>query len=161
MPKTGTTFAPGMISPTARPVDVMMSYLGVRETSRNRGPWVDTCLKFVGLDPEGQHAWCAASAVWCAHRAGVLWVPKTGSVAKLWDRTPDEYKFSEPEVGDIFIHLKPDGKGHTGFIYRVDSEYLGSVSGNTNGEGSREGNQVGLHTKPRGPYFTGFIRMIH
>lgn len=151
-------FGPGLVRPGATPLEVMMAALGVRETGPNRGPWIDECLRFVGLDPEaGSWPWCAASLVWCADRGGVE-LRRTASVARLWQAV--QYRrIDGPEPGCGFVHLKPDGKGHCGLVVReVAPGIIATVSGNTNAEGSREGDRVGLHDKPRS-YFTGFFHM--
>ena len=154
-----TAHGPGLVQPGATPLDVMMAALGVRETSPNRGPWIDTCLRFVGLDPEqGSWPWCAASLVWSAHRAGTELL-RTASVKRLWEASQAR-RLEGPEPGCAFVHLKPDGKGHCGFVLRelAGTGRILTVSGNTNAEGSREGDRVGLHEKPYA-YFTGFFHV--
>jgi hypothetical protein len=58
------------------------------------------------------------------------------------------------------VHLRDDGKGHCGFVIREipGSGHILTVSGNTNAEGSREGDRVGMHEKPYA-YFTGFFHV--
>jgi len=147
-------FGPGLVRPGATPLEVMMAYQGVRETSPNRGPWIDECLRFVGLDPEaGSWPWCAASLVWCAHRGGVELL-RTAGVARLW-RSVQARRIGGPEQGCGFVHLNADGTGHCGFVIgETPDGKVATVSGNTNEEGSREGTKVGLHDKPY-DYFIG------
>jgi hypothetical protein len=153
-----TIYAPAGIPPNARPMDVMMAHLGVREIAPNRGPWIDECLRFVGVEPDGPDAppggypWCCASFVWCAHRAGVD-MPRTASVAALWHLVQKEGRRLDRvvlEPGCAFVHLQPGGvHGHIGFVVRDnrDGDLL-TLSGNTNGSGSRNGDRVALVLHP-------------
>lgn len=155
-------FAPGLVSPTARPVDVMAAYLGVREVGGpNRGPWVDECLRFVGLEPRegppGGYPWCAASLVWCCWRAGVT-IPKTASVHKLADKLAAR-QLEQPEPGCIFVHLAPKGRGHTGFwTADLQDGRAMTLSGNTNDEGGREGMKVAW-VPHKHSYFSAFFHV--
>jgi hypothetical protein len=149
-------FGPAGVPPDAKPVDVMMAYLGVRETGGpNRGPWIDECLRFVGLDPAGPdaphggYAWCCAALVWCAHKGGVD-LPRTALVAHLWRGVADR-RIDTIEPGCGFVHLLPGGvHGHTGFVLRDnrDGDVM-TLSGNTNGSGSRNGDRVGIVMHPK------------
>ncbi len=151
-------YGPGDIRPGATALEVMAAFQGVRETGPNRGPWVDMVVKFVGLDPAGGYAWCCAGLVWCLHRAGQTWAKKTASVHTFWEAHADR-RVTEPEIGDVFIHIRPDGKGHCGLVRgKTDSRIL-SIDCNTNAEGSREGNAIAPQSRVRGPYFTGFIKV--
>jgi hypothetical protein len=147
---------PVRIPVDARPMDVMMLHVGVREIAPNRGPWIDETLRFVGLEPSGPDAprggypWCCSSFVWCAHKGGVQ-VPRTASVARLWSMVQDR-RIDEPESGCAFVHLEPGGvHGHIGFVIRragaTGGELL-TLSGNTNGSGSRNGDRVGIVLHP-------------
>lgn len=155
-------YGPGDIKPGATALDVMAAFQGVRETGPNRGPWVDMVLRFVGLDPAaggpGGYAWCCAGMVWCLHRAGHTWAKKTASVSAFWEAHKDRV-IAEPEIGDAFIHLRADGKGHCGLVRgKTDSRIL-TIECNTNAEGSREGNAIAPQSRVRGPYFKAFIRI--
>lgn len=158
-------FAPAMIPPNARPFEVMLAYLGVRETLPNRGPWVDETLRFVGLEPDpklnpkvpkGGYAWCCAAFVWCAHKGGVL-LPKTALVVRLWELVQQQGRqIAEPEMGCGAVHLenpKPDGTQHGhimfGLHYDRRLKILETVSANTNTWGSRNGDRVGRVSHPR------------
>jgi hypothetical protein len=149
-------FGPAGIAPDSTPLDVMMAYLGIREIAPNRGPWIDECLRFVGLEPAGPDAprggypWCCAALVWCAHKGGVD-LPRTASVATLWGLVRREGRQIEtPEPGCAFVHLLPGGvHGHTGIVVRDNRDgELFTISGNTNGSGSRNGDRVGLVLHP-------------
>lgn len=142
-------------------LDVAITYIGVRETTRNRGPEVDGFLLDVGLDPtKGSYAWCAAFVFACFKRAandlGIPNpVPRTAGVLKLWDRAPRWYR-SKPAPGAVFVVDHGKGKGHTGFVEALSPLHLISVEGNTNTGGSREGDGVYRRTR-RLNEITGYL----
>jgi hypothetical protein len=152
-----TLFAPGDVIPTATPLDVAHAYLGVQETSRNRGPLIDEWVRFVGLEPDGEHPWCAAFASWVCWK-GNRPVVKGASVRKLLMRNGD-IEVSEPMPGDLCIHLGAEGKGHVGFFIRrlFDAGRIETIDGNTNEKGSREGNAVAIVDRPI-DYWHRFLR---
>lgn len=159
-------FAPGDVPAGASPIEVMQAYLGVRETGPNRGPWIDETLRFCNLEPdpakncdvpEGGYAWCCSSAVWCCHKGGFERVPRTASVQHLWEQMADQ-RTDEPEVGDLFVQRHKNGGWHIGFVTSVSPMIIGTLSGNTNAAGSREGNCVGFHDKPRQDIL-GFVKL--
>lgn len=162
-----TDFAPAGVPPSARPFEIMMAYGGVRETSPNRGPWIDKTLRFCKLEPDpklnpnvppGGYPWCCSSFVWCCHEAGERWVPRTASVEKLVALMPDGRWIAEPEIGCGIVHLGPKGN-HILFCTGLTPDgMVQTISGNTNAEGGREGVLVGPHDKPRS-YCTRFFRV--
>lgn len=144
------------------PLDVALSQLHVRETAPNRGPEVDEYLASCGIDPTaGSFPWCVAFVRWCCSRVGV-WLPRTVSVKRLWEMGED-LRVDNPQPGDVAIHLRPDGLGHCGFFMRWVSasnseDKAETVDGNTNAEGSREGDRVAIKTRPWGYWNMGFLR---
>lgn len=157
-------YAPGGVNQFSRPLDVAFADLAVEETPGhpNRGKMVDKYIEFVGLDPGGKpggYHWCCAAAVYWAHKGGVLWVPKTGSVYKLW-RLCKGAQSAEPRIGDAFVHLRPDQTGHIGLVADFDDENILTVEGNSNRHGSRVGNAVVRGKRNRhGGYITGYLRL--
>jgi hypothetical protein len=147
---------------TATALDFALTQIRVRETGPNRGPEVDTFLRAVGLDPEkGSYPWCAAFAYWCCHQA-LLWIPRTASVAKLLDRAT-ALVVAEPRPGDICTMLRMDGKGHCGIFVRKFTGYDGAdwietCDGNTNQDGSREGDRVAMKERPLRYWNRAFLR---
>ncbi len=135
--------------------------VGVRETARNSGPEVDAFLAAVGLDPG--HAWCAAFVYSCFRWAAASLridnpCPRTAGALRLWEKTPSIWKFDEPMAGDVFVIDHGHGLGHVGFVEVVNGEVLGTVEGNTNGGGSREGDGVYRRTRRRAEANMGFLR---
>lgn len=137
----------------------MLRQVGVRETSgRNDGPMVREYLASTGL-PEG-HPWCAAIVHWCYRKCGDVkepihlyaraaqWHTEEFVIWRQGDPHP-EGRLSRD--GDHFsLHYASLGRiGHTGLIYGEDDNHLRTVEGNTNAEGSREGNQVALRRRTK------------
>lgn len=155
--QVGSPHAPG--DPKYRwdtPLGVAYTQLGVHEVGgKNRGPQVDEYIKSVGLDPDGQHAWCAAFVCWCVRKAGKS-LKQSAKVSRLWELNQDLAVF-EPQPGDIAIHLNDDETGHCGIVDSATETDIMSVEGNTNAAGSREGDRVAFKTRPR-IYWQAFIR---
>jgi len=148
-------------------MEIALSQVGVREVGgNNRGPDVEKYLASVGLGPG--YAWCAAFVVWCYREAtlrtsGGIALPlrRTAKVSRLWQHAPDRWKSAEPSIGAVYIHLEdpedPDSEGHTGIVTSFTDRSLMCVEGNTNAAGSRLGDQVRVHPRPRSYVNAGFI----
>jgi hypothetical protein len=151
-------FGPGHLHAGSTPLDVALGELGVKEDppGSNRGPRVDEYIRSGGGDPTKKLAWCVYFIRWCHRQCGIF-LPKTASVKNLWTMAED-YRIDEPEQGCVFIHLNPDGTGHTGFVYEVLGDgSIRSVDGNSDANGSRTGGSVCWVTRPR-IYFKGFLK---
>jgi peptidoglycan hydrolase-like protein with peptidoglycan-binding domain len=152
-------------------VDVALSQEGVRETAPNRGPEVDAYIERVGLDPTRALSWCAAFVYWSYDEAAAklkIADPcfKTGGVLNHWAKCPPAARvyaqdaFDNPALirpGAIFIVDHGGGKGHTGIVTRVADGQIGTIEGNTNRAGSREGDGVYQKTRTIGSINVGFI----
>jgi peptidoglycan hydrolase-like protein with peptidoglycan-binding domain len=152
-------------------LDVALSQEGIRETARNRGKEVDEYVKRVGLNPTGAYSWCQAFIYWsydeaaqkvrtqnpCVMTAGVLdhWA-KSPTAARVYaDKAFDDPSLIRP--GAIFIVDHGSGKGHTGIVTKVVDGQIGTIEGNTNQAGSREGDGVYQKTRTIGSINVGFI----
>lgn len=149
-----------------RALEIAVTQLGVEEVPRgsNRGPQVDEYIKSVGLDPAGKYSWCMALMYWCfMQAAGKLGVQnpmlKTGGVLLQWQKRKDKYRVLTPQPGDVFIMDYGKGVGHTGIVEKVDSDFVDTIEGNTNDEGSREGFEVCRRKRPRSK-IAGYLRFI-
>lgn len=122
-----------------RVANIYTSQIGVKEaTGNNDGVQIKAYLKVTGLK-EG-YPWCAAFVAWCYNMAGVDAIKSAYSpnwFVKLKLTT-------KPKQGDLigiyFANLKRIA--HVGFYHQDAGEFVISVEGNTNDEGSREGNVV-------------------
>lgn len=122
-----------------RLVRIAQNEIGVRErTGNNDGPRVEDYLRSVGLK-KGQ-PWCAAFVSWVYAKAGYS-KPRSGWSPDLF---PSARLARSALPGNIlgvyFKNLKRIA--HVGLIIKQDGDLLYSVEGNTNVEGSREGDGV-------------------
>lgn len=103
-----------------------------------------------GLEWSNFQPWCATFVSWCALKAGAEKLyPKTASclTAVAWFKKAG--RFSEyPAIG-AQIFFGPSGGTHTGLVYDYDDTYVYTVEGNTNDNGSAEGNGVYLKRRVR------------
>lgn len=140
--------------------------LNVQEVGgNNRGPEVEGYLANVNLPPGD--AWCCAFVVTGLQQgAGGPAVPVTGSCLALWRRSvlfqiPED---GIPQPGDVYVLKHSPTTGHVGFVETVGptGTVLTEISGNTNREGSREGNSVWRHSgRPEvshGGLLLGYLR---
>lgn len=127
---------------------VYTSQIGVREaTGRNDGVQVENYLR-VTKKKRG-NAWCAAFVSWCFVEANIKavrsgWSPAWFPENRLIVRQGKILRQKVPECGDVFgIYFKNKGRiAHVGFIDEWHSKVAITVEGNTNEEGSREGDGV-------------------
>lgn len=124
-------------------LEIARTQLGVEEIPRgsNWGEHVKKYLNSVGINFPA--SWCMAFVYWCCKEANKKTpLIKTGGVLLQWRKIPEQYKFSQPEPGDIFIMDFGKGLGHTGFVEQVIDKNIHTIEGNTNDTGSREGYEV-------------------
>lgn len=127
------------------------SQLGVTEaTGHNDGVAVEAYLKAVGLGKG--YAWCMAFVYWCAKNAAIICVIKnplyqTGGVQVEWE-SKNGTRITEPEPGAVFFLHHPGG-WHTGICTSgaFADRTFHSIEGNSNTNGSRDGNEVVRHTR--------------
>jgi hypothetical protein len=141
------------------------SYLGVRETSRNRGVFIDEWIRRIGLDPEGAHPWCAAFAFCmiddgCTMHGSPNPLVRSGKVSRLWSKNGRAQR-SVPVVGAIACHAVDPGDhlspGHCGIVEAFDAATVTLIEGNTSADGSREGREVCRHVRAIGWCNLGFL----
>ena len=136
-------------------IDTLTSYIGVKEaTGNNDGPLVEMFIQSTGLNSKGQYPWCAAFITY-TFKANDLSVPKYPARASSWFDKEHSIKNEEAIAGDLgSLYYKNLGRiGHIFMYlqpYKNDSPYIVTGEGNTNAEGSREGNQSAKRYRPRG-----------
>jgi peptidoglycan hydrolase-like protein with peptidoglycan-binding domain len=119
-------------------LEICLSQLYVREkTGKNDGPEVELYLASVGLGKGNPY--CLAFQYWAedtaAHKLTVSNpMYKTGHVLTLWNQTRKEYKFQNPEKGDLGIMDFGGGKGHIFRVKKVIGNKVNTVEGNTSGD---------------------------
>lgn len=145
-------------------IEIAITQLGKEEQPRgsNWGSDVKAYLNSVGINFPA--SWCAAFVYWCFREAsGYLSTPppliRTGGVLNHWSSAKKQYKFTTPEVGDIFIMDLGHGLGHTGIVIEVsaDRKSVLTIEGNTNDTGSREGYEVCKRSRPTSS-IKGYLR---
>lgn len=121
--------------------------IGVREQGgANRGVRVEKYLAVTGLGPG--YAWCAAFVSWCFQQAEITaprsaWVPSfAGRSKRIFQR--GKLMHRRPRAGDVFLlwYRQLNRAAHIGFVDRWDDDWVTTVEGNTNTNGSREGDGV-------------------
>ena len=141
------------------------SQVGVRESGRNSGVDVRKYQEATNLEERG-FAWCAAFVDWCI----MEWLKEPEVVAWLGlkVRTPEEWRpktalawgflnwaKDRPNTTDV---LTPSDKAqagdivmftfsHVGIVVSDNGRTIQTVEGNTNEEGSREGDGVYYRTR--------------
>jgi hypothetical protein len=93
-------------------------------------------------------SWCMAFVYWSFQKTGQpTGIFKTGGVLKQLEKSLKYVVHGAPQPGDIFILDFHDGTGHTGFVESVDGNIVHTIEGNSNNDGSRNGNEVVRHTR--------------
>jgi hypothetical protein len=127
-------------------VKTYRKHIGVRElTGNNDGKEVEAFLASTGLGKG--YAWCAAFVTYCHIENGIAIPQKASAWSPSWF---PKQRLIDPEnslPGDVFGIYYTNLKriGHVGFIdetWNNDSSNIITVEGNTNGDGSREGDGV-------------------
>jgi hypothetical protein len=134
-------------------IRVAQGTIGWREGPGNSGPLVDKILASVGL--EGTKApWCAAWVVYVGDEAfgkennpypRSAWSPDFVKNPQ-WDRG----RGTKPNQTDAFgVYFQSLGRvAHTGLVEKVEGKWAITIEGNTNDNGSREGDGVYRKRRP-------------
>lgn len=137
----------------AEVIRVARGTIGWREVGRNSGPMVDKILASVGL--EGSRApWCAAWVVYVGDEA--FGKEKNPYPRSAWSpdfvKAPDwnRGRGTRPGPADAFgIYFSNLGRvAHTGLVEKLEGKMVVTIEGNTNDDGSREGDGVYRKRRP-------------
>jgi hypothetical protein len=163
-------------NPHAHIATVARRYLHVRETSRNRGPEISKFwdATWYPTGDENREPWCVATVDFLIQEADkeseefeLIRPPRMASVKEFleWARSEDSgctvFKpgdETKPRLGDIAIYLPR--LSHIGIISAdyANNGFIRAIEGNTNQEGSREGD--GVYEKQRRYNYPGyFVRL--
>jgi hypothetical protein len=146
-------------------VKIAESQVGVRESGRNSGEAIRKYQAATSLKPD-RWPWCAAFVDWCILewlkdpevvkwlglkvRTPEQWRPKTALAYGFtsWAAgRPNTTKLLGPtemaKPGDIVMYTF----SHVGIVISDNGKTIQTVEGNTNGEGSREGDGVYYKTR--------------
>jgi len=131
---------------------VAKSQIGYRE-GESDGHW-NNIEKYAGEVPglswaNGQ-PWCAVFVSWVADKAMCSDLyPRTASCLTAVQWFKQRGRFSEyPSLGAQAFY-GPGGGSHTGLVYAYDADNIHAIEGNTNANGSPEGNGVYDKTRAR------------
>ena len=128
-----------------------LSQVGIREeTGRNDGPQVEAYLETTGIGKG--NPWCAAFVNWVLKRSEVstpnsAWSPDWFKSNVILERSRGIV--GNPRKGDVFgIYFQSMGRvAHVGFVHRWGEDWVETVEGNSNDNGSRDGD--GVYRKKR------------
>ena len=143
---------------TARLIDVARSQIGYREGRNNDSKFG----RWYGMNHD---AWCAMFVSWVFTRAGEPLPEIQGR--KGFAKVAEGFRWARahrrlaktPRVGDIFLLSHGGARGHTGIVTRVhDDGTVTTIEGNTNNDGSRNGNGVYERTRTVASVNAGFFR---
>lgn len=132
-------------------VSILNKEVGYQE-GRSNGHWNNKekyAAQVPGLEWADYQPWCATFAAWAYMKAGVKkgGYPVTASCATGVTWYKKQNRWSEyPAVG-AQIFFGAGGGTHTGIVYDYDETYVYTIEGNTNLNGSPEGD--GVYRKKR------------
>ncbi|MGP3686251.1 C40 family peptidase [Streptomyces sp. IBSNAI002] len=96
-----------------------------------------------GLEWSDFQAWCATFVSWCALKAGVADLyPRTASCLTGVSWFKQRNRFSAYPATGAQVFFGKNGGTHTGLVYDYDDTFVYTIEGNTNGNGSPEGDGV-------------------
>ncbi|WP_316812836.1 peptidoglycan-binding protein [Pedobacter heparinus] len=113
--------------------------VGVKErTGNNDGPRVEEYLAYTGL--KKGNPYCASFVSWCFHKAGYD-QPRTAWSPSMF---PASRMVKEPKPADVFGVYFPEFKriAHAGIVAEIKGDWLVGYEGNSNNDGSRNGDGV-------------------
>ena len=154
---SGARVAPGVIQTRTERVEKVVRLargtIGWKEERGNSGPVVDKILKTVGLEGTGS-PWCAAWVVFVGDEA--LGKEQNPYPRSAWSpdfvKAPDWNRGvgKEPSSADAFgVYFQSLGRvAHTGLVEKVEGNMAVTIEGNTNDNGSREGDGVYRKRRP-------------
>lgn len=133
------------------------SQVGVREEEDNQGPTILEYMRATWMPEESNqkgYAWCAAFVCWVIKQAcaetgtdeGIVYLGADAYGWEKWARQQGWEILARDAIalpGDLVIFEF----SHIGIVYEDKRDYLETIEGNTNGEGSREGD--GVYRKER------------
>lgn len=138
-------------------IDIAISQVGVHE-GRSNGSWNNDTRyadEVPGLKWADKQPWCQTFVTWVARKAGVQHLygdPErpTASCDFAGDWWKKQGRWSEyPAVGAQVFFGYPHDLNHTGIVYAYDADFIYTIEGNTNDNGSREGDGVYRKKRPR------------
>lgn len=134
-------------------VNLLKSQAGYHEGRNADGSW-NNIQKFSPNTPDLEWSqgqpWCATFEAWGAHQTKLdaLW-PMTASCFAAVQWWQQRHRFTEYPVLGGPMYMGSRGQDHTGVVYAYDANSIWTVEGNTNTNGSYQGDGVYLRVRPR------------
>ncbi|MFF4605160.1 hypothetical protein ACFY12_20805 [Streptomyces sp. NPDC001339] len=103
-----------------------------------------------GLEWSQNQAWCQTFQSWSfqqAHEKSLAPATASCATAVNWYKSRGRFSFY-PAIGALAF-FGPGGGTHVGLVYKYDADNAYTIEGNTNANGSAEGNGVYMKTRPR------------
>lgn len=127
-------------------IGVALTQVGYREGANNDTKYGD----WYGLSNQ---PWCAMFVSWCARQADI----STDILPMSARARPDGQGFNitwykrgsgyRPQPGDLFFVGTTYDWSHVGIVYEVHDDYIYTIEGNTNNDGSAEGTDVMIRSR--------------
>jgi hypothetical protein len=143
--KPDTTDGGGVSIPIKQQlITLARTQIGVRQMGDNTGPEVDMYLASAGLGPG--HPWCAAFIGWLHKQVGLL-IPQSAAWSPSWFPSRRVIPNEQAQKGDVGgIYFRTLGRIAHVFMYdepyNNGSNFITTIEGNTNEDGSRNGHSV-------------------
>jgi hypothetical protein len=134
-------------------VNLLRSQVGYHEGRDPNGSWNNKqrySEQTPGLQWSDGQPWCAVFEAWGAWREGfdTRW-PMTASCATAVAWWQQRGRFTAFPVLGGPLYMGDQGQDHTGVVFAYDADWVWSVEGNTNDNGSFQGDGVYEHKRPR------------
>lgn len=133
-------------------IEIATSQVGYREGRKTNGDWNNDQKysdQLPGFAWSDFQAWCATFAQWCLWQVGVAVPPgaRSAGCAISVAAYKRAGRFTEYPGKGFQVFFGPHGGTHTGIVQSYDATYIYTIEGNTNDNGSPEGN--GVYKKKR------------
>lgn len=133
-------------------IAIEKSQVGYRENngSSNHNNLQKYSNEVPGLEWSQNQAWCMTFQSWCLRKAGIAPLgPVTASTATgyQWYASRGRASFY-PAVGAL-VFFGPGAGSHVGMVWKYDANTIWTIEGNTNDNGSAEGDGVYSKTRQR------------
>lgn len=143
-------------------ITIARAQIGYHEGRDGNGNWNNHekyAPEVPGLEWAQGQPWCAVFVSWAAMKAGAADLyPRTAScdVAGAWWKKAGRWS-EYPSVGAQVFFGSPADLTHTGIVSRFDDTWVWSIEGNTNNNGSAQGDGVYENKRARrSPHVVGY-----
>lgn len=142
------------MSNPSRLIEIAKGEVGYHEGYSN-GHWNNIekyAAQVPGLEWANGQPWCAVFVSWLALQGAVAELyPRTAScdTAGSWFKAKGQWSDTPLGPGDQVFYGTPGDLNHTGVLVSFDALDITTIEGNTNADGSREGDGVYLKARPR------------